>query len=182
MKDYRNFILINNDKNIIASSFANCSSEVNYKVHERAFPDKKGFNNYTDILKILNKHLAQIIQWKEDDTALSIYYVLIPSKLCKIIKDKLFKKWLDTGERVNGLKISKEELAQWEVFNILYKHVFADICFKPNNAYNKNNANKNYKHVIFTINVVDKMHNYLDQLEERNKIKTIDDLLKYNNI
>lgn len=182
MKEYRNFILISNEKNVITSSFANCSSEVNYKVYNRAFPEKKGFNNYVDILKILNKHLAQIAKWKEDNTALSVYYILIPSKLCKIIKDKLFKTWLDSGERVNGLKIPKEELVQWKLFNTLYKYVFADICFKPNNVYSKNNVNKNYKHVIFTINVVDKMHNYLNQLKEQNEIKAIDDLLKYRNI
>ena len=59
---------------------------MNYKVYNRTFPEKKGFNNYVDTLKILNKHLAQIVKWKKDNTALSVYYILIPSKLCKIIK------------------------------------------------------------------------------------------------
>ena len=75
MKEYRNFILINNDKNMITASFANCSSEVNYKVYDRAFQEKKGFTNYTDIIKILNKHLAQISKWKEENKALSVYYI-----------------------------------------------------------------------------------------------------------
>lgn len=177
MKEYRNFILINNDKNMITASFANCSSEVNYKVYDRAFQEKKGFTNYTDIIKILNKHLAQISKWKEENKALSVYYILIPPKLCKIIKDKLYKNWLDTGERINKIKISKEELVQWEIFNTLYRHVFADICFKPNNIYSSKN-NKNYRHIIFTNEVVDKMYNYLNQLEDRDKAKTISDLLK----
>ena len=179
MKDYRNFIIINNKNNIVTSSFANCASEVDYKVYNRKYPEKKDFNNYIDVLKILNKHLAQIIKWKEDDNALSVYYILIPSKLCKIIKDKLYKNWIETGKRNNGLKLKNEELEQWKLFNTLYKHVFADICFKPNNVYNSKNANRSYKHVVFTSDVVDKMYKYLDKLEEQNAIKTIDDLLKH---
>ena len=183
MKEYRNFILISNKTNIVTASFANCTSEVNYKTYARTFPDKKDFINHIDTLRILNKHLAQILKWKEDNTALSVYYILIPPKLCKIIKDKLYKTWLETGKRNSGLKLEQEELDQWELFNVLYKHVFADICFKPNNVYNsKNNINKSYKHVVFTSNTVDKMYNYLNKLEERNSVKTIEDLVKNRNI
>jgi hypothetical protein len=180
MKEYRNFIIINNKKNIVASSFANCTSDVSYKVYNRKFPEKNSFNNYADVLKILNKHLAQITKWKENGESLSIYYILIPPKLCKVIKDKLYKKWLETGERANGLTIRQEELNQWELFNVLYKHIYADVCFKPNNVYSlKNNVNKNYRHVVFTSAVIDKMYNYLNKLEEQNEVKTIEDLLKY---
>lgn len=180
MKDYRNFVIVNNRNNIVTSSFANCSSDVNYRIYNRKFPEKNNFNNYIDILKILNKHLAQIAKWKENNDSLSIYYILIPPKFCKVIKDKLYKKWLETHERANGFKIKQEELEQWKIFNILYKCVYADICFKPNNIYSsKNNINKNYRHIIFTNNVIDKMYNYLNKLDELNEIKTIDDLLKY---
>ena len=178
MKDYRNFIIINNKNNIVTSSFANCTSEVNYKVYDRTYPEQKEFSDYTDVLKILNKHLAQIMEWKKEQTALNIYYILIPPKICKIIKEKLYKNWIQTGQKLNGLKIKQEELEQWKIFDILYKHIFADICFKPNNVYSsKNNVNKSYRHVIFTNAVVDKMYEYLNKLEEQNKIKNLDELL-----
>ena len=35
--------------------------------------------------------------------------------------------------------------------------------------------NSDFKEVVFTKNVIDKMYVYLDKLEESNKIKTIDD-------
>ncbi len=175
MKEYRNFILINNDNFIVQASFANCSSEVVYKCHEVQYP-----SSHTDVLKVLNKHLAQILQWKKDGTALSIYYMLVPPKTCKIIKEKLYKKWIETGQYSSGAKLAPEELAQWKIFDVLYKKTFADIAFKPNNIYNSKNVNKNYRHIVFTKNVIDKMYVYLDKLEESNKIKAVDDLLKHN--
>lgn len=179
MKEYRNFIIINNDKYIITASFANCTSEVTYKSHKRLRVDKK-FTDNTDMLKVLNKHMAQILKWKNDEQALNVYYVLIPPKLCKVIKNKMYRDWLETGKTASGFSIHPEELEQWNIFNALYKSVFSDICFKPNNTYNsKSDANKIYRHVVFTKNVVDKMHNYLDRLEESTAIKTIGDLLKY---
>ena len=181
MKEYRNFILINNDSFIVQASFANCSSEVVYKCHEMQYPSKKPLTNHIDVLKILNNHLAQILQWKKDGTALSIYYMLIPPKTCKIIKEKLYKQWIETGQYNSGVKLKPEEIAQWKIFDVLYKKTFADIAFKPNNIYNSKNVNKNYKHIVFTKNTIDKMYVYLDKLEESNKIKTIDDLLRHSN-
>ena len=63
---------------------------------------------------------------------------------------------------------------------MLYKNVFADICFKPNNIYSsRTDTSKIYKHVVFTKNVIDKMHDYLDKLNKK-KENTIEDLLKQN--
>jgi hypothetical protein len=180
MKDSRNFIIINSDNFIITATFANCSSEVLYKKHKREYPAKKHIINNIDILKIINKQMAQILKWKEEEKALSTYYILLPSKLCKIIKDKLYKQWLDTGKTNSGYNLKKEELEQWQIFQTLYKKIFANIVFKPNNLYSSNDANKTYRHVTFTKNVVDKMHNYLDKLEDSIKVKTLEDLLKYN--
>ena len=39
-------------------------------------------------------------------------------------------------------------------------------------------VNKNYKHIVFTKNAIDKMYVYIDKLEDSIKLKTIDDLLK----
>ena len=178
MKDYRNFILIENDKAIVQATFANCSSDVAYKCYNKEFPVKRPLVNYTDVLKLLNKHLAQVLQWKEDDEALSIYYVLIPPKLCKVIKEKLYKQWIETGEYSTGIKIKPEELKQWIIFEALYKKTFADIAFKPNNIYSTKTINKSYRHIVFTKNIVDKMYVYLDKLDDMNKAKTVNDLLK----
>lgn len=179
MKEYRNFIIINNDKHIITASFANCTSEVTYKTYKRLRIDKKITDN-TDVLKVLNKHMAQILKWKNEEQALNVYYILVPPKFCKIIKNKIYRDWLETGKTASGFPVHSEELEQWNIFNALYKSIFADICFKPNNVYNtKTDANKIYRHVIFTKNVVDKMHNYLNKLAESTAIKTIEDLLKY---
>ena len=181
MKDYRNFILMNSDNFIATATFANCSSEVTYKKHVRQYPVKKNINNNIDLLKVLNKHMAQILKWKDEEVSLNMYYILIPSKLCKIIKDRIYVKWLETKKNSSGFNIKPEELEQWKIFSMLYKNVFADICFKPNNIYNsKNNLNKGYKHIVFTSEVVNKMHNYLDNAEESISIKTISDLLKHN--
>lgn len=178
MKEYRNFILINNDNFIVQATFANCSSDITYKCHKKQFPSKKPLTNNTDELRILNKHLAQILQWKESEIALSIYYVLIPPRLCKIIKEKIYKQWLEKGTYDSGVKLKPEELTQWKVFDMLYKKTFADIAFKPNNIYNSKIVNKNYKHIVFTKNAIDKMYVYIDKLEDSIKLKTIDDLLK----
>ena len=59
MKEYRNFILINNDHFIVQATFANCSSEVAYKCYNKQYPSKKPLTNHIDVLKVLNKHLAQ---------------------------------------------------------------------------------------------------------------------------
>ena len=176
MKDYRNFIIINNDKHLITATFANCSSEVSYKAY-KTFNSKKYLINNLDSLKILNKHMAQILKWKENEQALSVYYILVSPKLCKVIKNKTYKTWL---ESTTPNLISEEELDQWRIFNVLYKNVFADICFKPNNIYSsRTDTSKIYKHVVFTKNVIDKMHDYLDKLNKK-KENTIEDLLKQN--
>lgn len=180
MKDYRNFVLINSDNFIVTATFANCSSEVSYKQYAKQFANKK-VNNNIDMLKIINKHLAQIQYWKENDRALSIYYLLVPPKLCKIIKDKIYKEWLETGTNKAGYTIKEEELEQWRIFSLLYKSIFSDIAFKPNSIYNSKETNKVYKHIVFTKNVIDKMYIYLDKLEDKYKINTIDDLLKHIN-
>ena len=86
MKDYRNFIIINNDKHLITATFANCSSEVSYKAY-KTFSSKKYLINNLDSLKILNKHMAQILKWKENEQALSVYYILVSPKLCKVIQN-----------------------------------------------------------------------------------------------
>ena len=120
--------------------------------------------------------MAQILKWKNEDTALSLYYLLIPPKLCKIIKDKIYRNWIneDSDKRYN---IQEEELNQWRIFDMLYKSVFADISFKPNNVYNSKNVNKSYKHIIYTKEIINKIYIYLDR-EESTSIKSIDDLVK----
>ena len=87
MKDYRNFILIDNDINIITATYANCSSSVSYKKFNKEHPKTKISNNNIDALKILNKHMAQILKWKTNNESLSVYYILVPPKFCKIIKE-----------------------------------------------------------------------------------------------
>ncbi len=174
MKDYRNLILMDSNKFILTATFANCSSDVAYKRYNKAYPTKSNMNNI-DALKILNKHLAQIVKWKEEEKALSVYYILVPPKLCKIIKDKLYKQWIET----NKASIKPEELEQWKLFSALYKLVFSEVAFKPNNIYNsRSKQQNNYKHVIFVKNTVDKMFLYLEKIEESNKAKVIEDLLK----
>mgnify|MGYP003304685240 CR=1 FL=1 len=42
-------------------------------------------------------------------------------------------------------EIKQEELGQWELFSVLYRHVFADVCFKPNNVYNSKNNKVSFK-------------------------------------
>lgn len=172
MKDYRNFILINTNNFIATATYANCSSDVVYKKYKKEHPVRITSN--LDALKILNKHLAQILQWKENEQALSIYYILIPPKLCKIIKDKLYRQWINES----ASKIKEEELTQWKIFDLLYKSVFADVVFKPNNIYNSKDVNKVYRHIVFTKKVIDKMYDYLNKLEENLKVKSIDSLLK----
>lgn len=161
MKDYRNFILMDSNEFILTATFANCSSEVSYKRYNKAYTSK----NHIDVLKILNKHLAQIAKWKEEGQALSIYYLLVPPRLCKIIKDKLYKQWIETDKD----SIKKEELEQWRLFSALYKQVFSEVAFKPNNIYSSKKQSNNYRHVIFTKNVIDKMFLYLEKVEESNK-------------
>ena len=99
MKEYRNFVLIDNDISIITATYANCSSIVSYKKFNKEHPKTKISNNNIDSLKILNKHMAQILKWKTSDEALSVYYLLIPPKLCKIIKDKTYKNWLNPQDK-----------------------------------------------------------------------------------
>ena len=176
MKDYRNFILINNETSVITATYANCSSEVVYKKFIRDYPQTKISNNNTDSLKILNKHMAQILRWKESEQSINLYYVLIPPKLCKIIKDKTYKNWLSPGDK--KYNISKDELAQWQVFDALYKNIFVDICIKPNNIYSSKDINKAYKHIAYTKEIINKMHIYLNKEKESTAIKTIKDLLK----
>ena len=178
MKDYRNFILIDSNNFIATATFANCSSEVLYRKYRKEFPSQRHISNNADSLKLLNKHMAQILKWKEDEEALNMYYLLVPPKLCKIIKDKLYVSWLETKVTASGYKLKEEELVQWRIFSMLYKKVFTDICFKPNNVYNSKDANKSYRHVVFTSNVVNKMHSYVEKLEESVSIESVDDLLK----
>lgn len=147
MKDYRNFVLINNGKKMATTFYANCSSEASITLHD-------GISN-VHMLKLVNQHLENIKTWKESGTALNIYYLLIPAKLCKIIKDKTYK------ALVNSDKISVAEKMQWRRFELLYKEVFADIVFKPNNTYDSN-TNKAYKHIIYTKKLIDKMYRVLD--------------------
>lgn len=177
MKEYRNFILVDNDKSVITATYANCSSEVSYKKYAKRYIPTKISNNNIDSLLIINKHMAQILKWKKEDVALSLYYLLIPPKLCKIIKDKIYKNWIneDSDKRYN---IQEEELNQWRIFDMLYKNVFADISFKPNNVYNSKNVNKSYKHIIYTKEIINKIYIYLDREEESTAIKSIDDLMK----
>ena len=73
MKDYRNFIILNNDKHLITATFANCSSEGSYKVYKTSNSKKYLINNL-DSLKILNKHMAQILKWKENHPCLLILH------------------------------------------------------------------------------------------------------------
>lgn len=177
MKEYRNFILVDDYKNIIAATYANCSSEPCYKKYTKTFPSTKVSNNNTDSLMIINKHIAQILKWKEENNSLSVYYLLIPPKLCKIIKDRIYKQWIDenSDKRFN---VSIEEINQWKIFDALYKRAFTDLSFKPNNVYNSKQVNKSYKHVVFTKDVIDKMHVYLTK--ETREINTIEDLIRYN--
>ena len=177
MKDYRNFILIENDKSVIIATYANCSSEVSYKKFAKEYLPTKISNNNIDSLKIINKHMAQILKWKNEDTALSLYYLLIPPKLCKIIKDKIYRQWI--GESDKRFNIKEEEIKQWKIFDMLYKSIFADISFKPNNVYNSKNVNKAYRHIIYTKEVINKIYIYLEKDEEATAIKSIDDLVKY---
>ncbi len=182
MKEYRNFILIDSNNFIATATFANCSSDVYYKKYRKEYPVKKHVYDNTDCLRLLNKHMAQILKWKEEESALNIYYLLIPPKLCKIIKDKLYLKWIETKKTSTGFNLREEELAQWKIFSVLYKKVFTEVSFKPNNIYNSKDANKNYRHIVFTNNVVNKMHSYLDKVEDTIAIKTLDDLLKQRSL
>lgn len=177
MKEYRNFVLIDNDISIITATYANCSSIVSYKKFNKEHPKTKISNSNIDSLKILNKHMAQILKWKEEDVALSLYYLLIPPKLCKIIKDKIYRNWIseNSDKRYN---IKEEELNQWRIFDMLYRSIFADISFKPNNVYNSKNVNKAYRHIIYTKEVINKIYIYLNKEEESTAINTIDDLIK----
>lgn len=177
MKEYRNFILVNDYKNIITATYANCSSEPCYKKYTKAFPSTKVSNNNADSLMIINKHIAQILKWKEENNSLSVYYLLIPPKLCRIIKDKIYKQWIDENSN-KRFNVSIEEIDQWKIFDALYKQAFIDLSFKPNNVYNSKQVNKSYKHVVFTKDVIDKMHIYLTK--ETGKINTVEDLIRYN--
>lgn len=152
MKDYRNFVLINNGKRLASTFYANCSSDASINVHY-------GITNI-HMLKLINSHLENIKEWKENDKAINVYYLLIPPKLCKLIKDKTFKTLM------NSDKISLAERLQWKRFDGLYKEVFADIIFKPNNTYDSNNINKAYKHIVYTKKLIDKMYRLLDSIED----------------
>lgn len=176
MKDFRNFILISNETSIITATYANCSSEVTYKKFIKDYPQTKISATNIDALKILNKHMAQILQWKDSKEAISLYYLLVPPKLCKVIKDKTYKVWLDPGER--QFNVPEEELRQWRIFDMLYRKVYADISIKPNNIYNSKNINKAYRHITYTKEVINKMYVYLDKDKAKTSIKTVSDLLK----
>ena len=151
MKDYRNFVLINNGKRLATTFYANCSSDASINVHQ-------GITNI-HMLRLINQHLSNIKDWKENGTAINVYYLLIPPKLCKIIKDKTYKTLM------NSDKVSMAEKLQWQYFEILYKEVFADIIFKPNNTYDSNNVNKAYKHIVYTKKLIDKMYRLLDSID-----------------
>ena len=149
MKDYRNFILINNGKKLATTFYANCSSEASIQLHDDI--------STASMLKIVNQHLYDIRYWKENGLAVNVYYILIPSKLCKLIKDKSYKNLLKSD------KVSTIEKWQWQLFEGIYKEVFADIVFKSNNTYDSNNINKAYKHIIYTKKLIDKMYALLDE-------------------
>lgn len=166
MKEYRNFIMASNENCIVTATYANCSTDVVYKKYMKNYLDFENLNNI-DTLKVLNKHIAQIYQWKNEDRIVNKYYILIPSKLCKIIKDKIYVDWIKTGKTKKGVLLSDEELKQWIFFNNLYKHVYADIVIKPNSIH-KTNENTAYRHVIVAKNIVDKIYSYLDKLTINN--------------
>ena len=177
MKEYRNFILIDNNKSVITATYANCSSEVAYKKYTKKYLSTKVSNNNIDSLLIVNKHMAQILKWKEEDVALNLYYLLIPPKLCKIIKDKIYRNWIDENSD-KRYHIKEEELNQWRIFDMLYRSIFADISFKPNNVYNSKDVNKAYRHIIYTKEIINKIYIYLNKEEKSAAINTIDDLIR----
>lgn len=158
MKDYRNFVLINNGRKVATTFYANCSSEASIQIHEDT--------SNAHMLKLINQHLYDIKVWKDNGVAVNVYYILIPPKLCKIIKDKSYKT-LSSSNNVSLL-----EKTQWQYFELVYKEVFADIVFKPNNIYDSNNINKAYKHIVYTKKLIDKMYALLDQ-ECQNTVQSV---------
>lgn len=158
MKDYRNFVIVNNGKKMATTFFANCSSTASIKLYNNI--------DSASMLKLLNKHLSNIKKWKAEGTALNVYYILIPPKLCKLIKSKDYKVLLKSD------RTSEEEKNQWGYFETIYKEVFADVVFKPNNTYDSNNINKAYRHIVYTKKLIDKMYVILDK-DSQNLKQTI---------
>jgi hypothetical protein len=167
MKEYRNLLIASNKTHIITASFANCNSAVKYN------HIKKSNKGNIDLLKILNNYMGQIIKWKRNNKALNVYYITLPSKLCKVIKDRLYLNW-------NENNVSEKEIEQWKIFNALYKLVFSDVYFKPDSIYNSKDVNNAYKHVVFTKKTFDLMNNLLDAYKEQGLTKELNEVLVYN--
>ena len=95
MKEYRNFILVDNDKSVITATYANCSSEVSYKKYAKRYIPTKISNNNIDSLLIINKHMSQILKWKKEDVALSlnsdVEYLKINDDLQKMIQEEMMR-------------------------------------------------------------------------------------------
>jgi hypothetical protein len=157
--ELRNFILIEENDIYLSCTFANASSTPEFKKHTA-----ESTSRYENYLKIINNHLLEILKHKVNGTSLSMYYLLIPDDLCEEIKEKNFVNYYSEN---NSDDLDKPN--QWLVFSNLYKILFRDIIFKPNNYYDSG-VTYEYKHIIFTKEILSKMHNYIDYVYVENNL------------
>ena len=147
----RNFILVEENDIYLSCTFANTSSTPEFKKHT-----VESTSRYENYLKLINNHLLEILKHKVNGTGLSLYYLLIPDDLYEEIKAKNFVNYYSEN---NSDDLNKPN--QWLIFSNLYKMLFPDIIFKPNNCYDSGVTHE-YKHIIFIKDILSKMHNYID--------------------
>ena len=149
--ELRNFILIEENDIYLSCTFANVSSTPEFKKHTA-----ESTSRYENYLKIINNYLLEILKHKVNGTGLSMHYLLIPDDLYEEIKAKNFVNYYS-----ENTPDDLDKPNQWLIFSNLYKILFRDIVFKPNNCYDSG-VTPEYKHIIFIKDILSKMHNYID--------------------
>lgn len=176
MKEYKNIIIVGEKDQYVSMAYENMYKPIKY-VRYNDLPSK-GSTLSTNInaLSIINRYLAEIYNNRTKND--NVHYFIIPNKICKAIKNGTYKNWIKTGKTANGDAIKDEELYQWIIFAALYKELFTNVDFKPISYYSMKEVKYNYKHMQFTKELINKAHEYLEEIKNNNFEDSLFNIIK----
>lgn len=163
LKDYKNIVIIGNDKEILAANYSyqyidknnepnsikRFSKKLPMFISDMTIEDiEKKQNKITELntLYILNKYLKKIKTLSDKNK--NITNIAIEHTLYDKITKNTYKNWIMTGKTSNNISIPETEITLWTEFMNNYREVFDIVNFIDINLYKGNKRIKYNKNKI----------------------------------
>lgn len=163
LKDYKNIVIIGNDKEVLAANYSYQYIDKNKEANSiKRFSKKlpmflsdtsienieKEQNKITELntLFILNKYLKKIKTLANENR--NVVNIAIEHTLYDKIIKNTYKNWIITGKTSNDIKIPEIEITLWLEFMNNYREVFDIVNFIDINLYKGNKRIKYNKNKV----------------------------------